>query len=707
MKFPSIFFLFTIICVLKVETFSPTIYLNFFKRKAIEIIDSAGPKDDCSRHLKAWVTDVFNFKKLWAMRMLDANAKFQTGFLTGNIFHFGNYDQCLGIEEIRGGDVIQGQYCTVAITPAKNSTSSLAQVLNFATSLSEMMDVPESKDMQHIIRLVKMIYGICIPKSCSAESIQKLWNYAEFAFRLPIHVSTGDNFCTYKGKVPFAYSFDETVFWLFGIFLSFLCFANIYEMMFVNDEEEHGTLESFLLAFSIRKNTKKIFEMHSKNDDQKFTCLQGLKALSMLWVVFGHRYALSFFSGNVNMLDYFEWRKTLPALFILIAPFSVDTFLCISGLLLAYKYMQIRDMLSSKQSFPYFAFYFMRFLRLWPALIPMILLYISVLKYLNDGPLWTLLTYRMSESCKYTGWASALFFTNFINFHFQCIEPTWYLSVDTQLYCIAPLLLYFLYKYPKRSAFGYTMLTIILSLHAYYTTVAHKERWTPSEGDDIYHMRIYQSTFIRMPVWILGVLTGGFLYNYQNLKISKGLAVLMWTSIFTLFMSVIVIHIFLLHHPYNEYYSGLFNSTARPAWGAAICLLIILCSTGNGGYINYILSRNFFKPITKVSYSVYLTHSAVIYFFQGSKRTPTYHDTFRTFQGYLSEMPFTFVASLVWCLAFESPFINMSKLFMKNASGNKAKAIENVSEKSFNKFKKSTEAGENSAGRKKSTKKRE
>lgn len=43
-------------------------YLKYFKQKAIEIIDYAGPKDQCSKHLKALITDVFNLKKLWAMQ---------------------------------------------------------------------------------------------------------------------------------------------------------------------------------------------------------------------------------------------------------------------------------------------------------------------------------------------------------------------------------------------------------------------------------------------------------------------------------------------------------------------------------------------------------------------------------------------------------------------------------------------------------------
>ena len=49
--------------------------------------------------------------------MIDAWAKPQTGILSGNVMHIGNYDECLGIHTVQNGTKIQGKYCSTFIEP--------------------------------------------------------------------------------------------------------------------------------------------------------------------------------------------------------------------------------------------------------------------------------------------------------------------------------------------------------------------------------------------------------------------------------------------------------------------------------------------------------------------------------------------------------------------------------------------------------------
>lgn len=66
--------------------------------------------------------------------MLDATAKPQTGLLSLNIFHFGDYDECLSIHEVKPDlGVIEGKYCTAVLVPLKNSSGSPDNLLDFAT----------------------------------------------------------------------------------------------------------------------------------------------------------------------------------------------------------------------------------------------------------------------------------------------------------------------------------------------------------------------------------------------------------------------------------------------------------------------------------------------------------------------------------------------------------------------------------------------
>lgn len=65
--------------------------------------------------------------------------------------------------------------------------------------------------------------------------------------------------------------------------------------------------EDLLLSFSVPKNTKKILDMSGdENEDTTFSCISGLKAISMLWVIFGHKYAIGFIYATANMTEYFQ-----------------------------------------------------------------------------------------------------------------------------------------------------------------------------------------------------------------------------------------------------------------------------------------------------------------------------------------------------------------------------------------------------------------
>ncbi|XP_019761705.1 nose resistant to fluoxetine protein 6 isoform X2 [Dendroctonus ponderosae] len=629
-------------------------YLKYFRRKAIDIIDQAGPNDDCARQLKAWIGELFGPKSTWAMKMLDASAKLQTGLYSFNIFHFGDFDGCLNIKEEKiGMGIIEGKYCTAAVLPAQNSSSDLAQILNFVTIVPEMTGSQKGKDMQHILKILKVIYGLCLPKACSALSIQKLWNHLEASFKMPLRVAVDEDFCTFTGKVPFVFQWDTIVIWGFVVYAVFVLAATVCDL---SQLTPRGWIQ-LLRPFSLYRNARKILLPGKK---ASWGCLDGLKVFSMCWVIFGHVYTIEILTGTTNMVSYFQWRNSLSSLLVLMAPFAVDTFLVISGLLLAYKCLEVRQALGG---FPFLQFYLGRFFRLWPTLLATILLYTHILKYLGDGPIWPLIAHKTALTCRYSGWATAMFVTNFVKFQHQCIEPSWYLAVDCQLYCLAPALLLLFYKSPKSACLSLIGLWAWSAGHAYNTTVRYKENWTPAEGDDSFHLRIYQSTLVRLPPWVLGLVTGALIYHKPP-AISSLVARWLWGCTSFLLVGVIVAHHALMLYPYNEYHSALFNATARSAWGLAICLLILLCLSGHGGVVNWVLSLELLRPLVRISYSVFLLHSAVIAVLHGQKRTPGHQTTFNSLQDFIADLPFILLASFVWCLLFEAPFIGLAKLLV-------------------------------------------
>ncbi|KAF7284740.1 hypothetical protein GWI33_021610 [Rhynchophorus ferrugineus] len=649
-------------------------YVKFLKLKAAEILDRVIPaKSHCSQHIKTLITDALQMKKLWALRMLDASAKLQPGILNGLTHNLGNFDQCIAIRTEEGdGPLIEGQYCTVLLTFEKNNSRNF----NLAHIIQDEYGIMEGMDLDNLLKFVNIIYGVCLPKSCSTTNIQKLWNYIENTLKIPLHVTLNDNLCIYKGKVPFVYGFDYYVFLAAILFGAFVGLATMYDVLIYQYVEDPRNifLEDCLVAFSLNKNLRKVLERPKDTNEDIFGCMSGLKVISMICVVYGHRFAFNTLHGNINMIDIFEWRKTFPALFLLMAPFAVDTFLAISGLLLAYKYMQIRDILPRGEPVPWYIFYLMRITRLSPALLATILFYVSIIKYITDGPLWSMIVLRSSHFCRYTGWLTLTFTNNWMP-KYMCVPQSWYLSMDSQLYMMAPLVTMGLVKYPRKTITLLLALSFLSRIYTHFVTIHYKLSWTlleMSRDFKDYMFMVYGSTFSRLPVWVFGVITGYLLYHYQHIRIHKPLVIVLWSCSICMPLAIALISNLMIREPYNEHTSAMYNSLTGPLWSLAICTIIFLCSTGHGGIFNEILSWKPFKIVVRFSYSIYLVHFTIIAIFEGSKRSVTSNDSFKSLHDFLGDLPFTLGMGLVWCLLFESPFINISKLCFKYKYGEEA-----------------------------------
>lgn len=55
---------------------------------------------------------------------------------------------------------------------------------------------------------MKITFGVCIPKSCTFDDMNQVWEVFEKVFNLPIHVSFYDELCNYEGKSLEPYKID-------------------------------------------------------------------------------------------------------------------------------------------------------------------------------------------------------------------------------------------------------------------------------------------------------------------------------------------------------------------------------------------------------------------------------------------------------------------------------------------------------------------
>lgn len=74
-----------------------------------------------------------------------------------------------------------------------------------------------------------------------------------------------------------------------------------------------------------------------KKPKHSVECLDGLRAISLLWIIFGHRYFEMFLAPSVNKLSATEsWLKNILSLSHTTFHLAVDTFLLMGGLLAAW-----------------------------------------------------------------------------------------------------------------------------------------------------------------------------------------------------------------------------------------------------------------------------------------------------------------------------------------------------------------------------------
>ncbi|CAH1957146.1 unnamed protein product [Acanthoscelides obtectus] len=592
--------------------------------------------------------------------------------MSGNYFASGDYDGCLSVRTEKPLN-ISGQYCSVVILPSSKFSSEIGRLFD-ALEFSNFVGVKRKSQMSDLVQCLRMTYGLCIPRSCSIANLQKLWDYLEITFRIPVHLLFLDSLCDTADNMKI-YFHDICIYLILATYFAVLLIATIYDV-FYRDESENE--KSILACFSLYSNSKKLFTLEDSPDKMHYLqCLSGLKVLGMLWVIYGHRVMFNGIGGATNAVYiHKDWKYSFPGVMSVAAVMSVDMFFSLSGLLLSYGYLSYRNLIGRSTNMNLLALQLYRLLRIWPGLIAMIMFSIGVFKLMGSGPFWSLLIKKIGGSCLINGWSNLLFVNNYIEPNYQCLDQTWYLAVDSQLFMLSPILLISMCKAPLKTCLACIGACVISGLYAFILTYQNEYGAIYYEGNREYHRYIYLSTFVRMPSWLIGFVTGVILYNYRNVKLKQVTVLFGWAfSILTL-VYLVMAHSSFLKNDYDLVKAALFNSAARPAWSIAICVIVFLCSSGHGGMINKFLSLKLFQVLVRMSYSIYLVHVLVIIYFVGTKKHSEEFSNIKIFRDLLSDLFFTFIASTICCLAFESPFIQAAKVIFKKEMVKHQKAIE-------------------------------
>ncbi|XP_031352992.1 nose resistant to fluoxetine protein 6-like isoform X2 [Photinus pyralis] len=555
--------------------------------------------------------------KQWAVEMYDASGKYPTATIDGNAFALGSFDQCINIAEGPPGTAISGKYCLVKPLPSLRTELSLS-------------------------KFEELRIGFCIPSACTPKELE--------------------NYCTNSGMVIVSdvscqtkedhFHFDigtKIVLTFFALWILWIIFSTIYDIriQYLNKEPSHW----LLVSFSCYTNAKKLFDITT--DETEIACLNGIRVLTMIWIIVVHHHlnAYNFPYRNDHKEEFYASRIT-RGIIATGAETSVNTFFLLSGMTLSYVFMRKTGNLGK---FNLLAFYVHRYVRLTPTLGVIVLVYVFLLKYMGSGPLCPEILARVSAPCERNWWKTLLYMQNIDRS--VCVEQSWFLGMDTQLYLLSPLLLLPLLKKPKLALYAIGCLAMgCVALSIMPTLLFLRDGNQYSSTIKTIHDR---APYNVAGPWLLGIIMGYVIYRNKKAKsdiiINKIYIVVFWTVA----VSVILTCMFYQFH--GAELMVISKSVRRTAWSLAVAWIVYACHFGYGGIANRFLSSKKFKFLSRISYSVFLSHILIQIILIESMQVPVVLTESYLLETVWINFAITLPVSIFLTITCELPLISIEK----------------------------------------------
>lgn len=653
------------------------------------------------------------------MLVFDSNGRLRPGISSGSLFNsVGDYDQCR--HRVRNErSVLETKYCLAQI-----DLSSKANQLSELTGQSKSLFAPIGG------RFAKI--GLCLPKNCKPEDIVTFGDHLLNSSFHDDHLFVNRIECGFD-ELKNSQSFSVTLIITLIVLVFFIASSTTATILDLSGFKENKKQKSnrrrkfivaidwFIRIFSLYSGYKTLITprkiLYSRKLNLKV--LDGLKVISMLWIIVIHSYNFGFqwlLFDNLNKVD--NVYKEAWIQWVANGTFSVDNFFLISGFLTWLKclniigFMRGNDksalsnkgvrkrrvdckevkVLNSSESETSLSFemdsssnrngdkwlnmmkvfssnLLIRYFRLAPTMMFLILISVSLLPILSWAPNWSNATIMFDEWCRYNWYINIFLLQNFINTPNMCFSHSWYLAVDFQLFIIINLIiilicftakttnvirLFFYTKYILIS--GIIIVQLLIATFIYHLKLPSAPIVPVDSLDSM--INYYASFYIKPYYWLTSYFIGSLLamciisltFKEANIvevrrerrsKKSRGIVSIRVKNLISIIQVVspcTLIALILSTLPYfqNTYkmvgtLSSLHALLARPLW--SFCLASILFtilqtksrffnSRNNFIYkmIQAFLSLKLWLPLSKLTYSVYLFHPLVMAIFYGSRK---------------------------------------------------------------------------------------
>ncbi|KAK6967437.1 nose resistant to fluoxetine protein 6 [Biomphalaria glabrata] len=423
-----------------------------------------------------------------------------------------------------------------------------------------------------------------------------------------------------------------------------------------------GLVKRILLSFSLKANLLDLLKTESSDGDIR--CLNGLRVLSMLWVILGH--TANFLPDIKDESMKSNVMKHWLAYLLFNATYGVETFFFISGCLVSYLFIRNSEKLGHLKPGHLVAYYTHRYARLTPSFMVAMLIYTGLLPYVNSSPYST--TSHGYLSCRRYWWRNLLYISNFFDYKEMCMTWSWYLPNDMQFYIIAPVFTLPIVYGCRKVSLLVAVLMVICHVGSTTLVIESYKDWNNGSYKK-YMNRLYIKPWTRVAPYAIGLVLGYILTAWTpNRKISRQELLIGWlvTSAIVIPMMLFQNGNFTIHYSvvanFNEINSRIYEIIKSPLWALFVAWIVFTCRYSNGGLIDSFLSWNGWMPLSKLSYGTYLCHLLVVLYLNNLTSSDVHLTMSYIIQKGVSVMILAYSMSLVLSLLVDMPVRNLMAL---------------------------------------------
>ncbi|KAJ8971659.1 hypothetical protein NQ314_000582 [Rhamnusium bicolor] len=251
----------------------------------------------------------------WALQMFDSSSKIASGILNGNLVEYGAYRQCLNIYKNTEYGPIRGRHCSFRVTPTEKLMKIVLSFRNVSEKRFELLSTS-------VMDGVNLIWSVCVPDSCHRDDVFPHFNktIVELTEGLDLAVSLKEEHCVSLEDEPKLNIADYLAILFIGTIIMTVLVTSVI------DFSNKGKSNCFVSSFSAYSNGKRLFS--TKSNDLELECLNGLRYLSICYVVVGHRYIQNMAFPVVNSIDLIDcivqvWYLTDDMIFYYLSPMII------------------------------------------------------------------------------------------------------------------------------------------------------------------------------------------------------------------------------------------------------------------------------------------------------------------------------------------------------------------------------------------------